>query len=372
MAKNSILDEYVFEKCVTGKTCLVYDKLQELKHISPEVCEKIFRENWNEKNHEAWRWYLENGKITTNFIREFQHDIDFRFLLSHNDYLTKELIWEFKNADWNWGDLTRRMDWTEDELLKIEDEIDWNQVVRYQKFSCEFLDNLIKNNKINTEEGWTRLSAQQKLKPWFIEKHITKIKWFYVLQNSKLKESFIEKHNEWYGYNEWCAICKYQKLSEPFMEKHLKNLDWDAVSAYQNLSEDFMTRHARKIGWGWVFDKKKLSVEFIEQNINRIKRNHNWFNISAKQDLTEDFMRKYDKYLYWDILSIQQKMGEQFVRDYFDHLDWGNVKLNKKNSFSPEFIKEMDELEIKTKPAWRINYILRQNNISKREWITSE
>lgn len=359
-SRNYFADIEKFTNFVVGKGTFAYEQLPTLKTLRPEVCEKIFREHFAEKDQETWRWYLENGKITANFIREFADKIDFRWHLSHNENITKDIIWEFEDK-WNWNDLIRRLDWTSDNLMRIEQKVvslNWNDVVRYQNFDSYFLDYLITSGRVNTEEGWTRISDQKKLAPWFIEKYEDHLNWFYILRNNKLKESFLEKYCHKWDYNDWCACSKYQKLSESFIEKHKNSIDWELISANQDLSEDFMRKYSRKLSWGWIFDRKKLSIELIEENVNRIKRHQSWFPVSAKQDLTEDFMRKYDKYLYWDLISIQQKLSPQFVRDYFDRLDWCNVKNNKKNSFSPEFIKEMDELEIKTKPAWQRNYSL--------------
>lgn len=348
-------EDDTFEKCISGETVLIYDKLTDLKKITPEICEEILREWIDNKNEEAWRWYQENGKINANFVREWQSKIDFYWHLSHNDHLTKEIIWEFQDK-WNWKDLARKIDFTEDELLKVEDEFDWNDVVNYQKLSSEFIDNLIKRNKITTPEGWVRISCNQKLQCWFIEKYADKLKWFYVLANNKLDENFIEKYCKRFDYNDWCNCCRYQTFSEDFIERHKKDVDWDGISSWQKLSEPFIEKYARKLCWSWIFNKQKLSPEFIDKNINRVRRNSAWFDVCTKQELSEQFIRKYDKYLYWDMIGICQYLSEQLVRDYFKNIIWKDVKENKKCYFSPQFIQEMDILEQKTKPAWMRGY----------------
>ena len=238
-------EDSIFEKCINGDTVLIYDKLTDLKKITPEICEEILREYIDGKNEEAWRWYQENGKINANFVREWQSKIDFYWHLSHNDHLTKEIIWEFKDK-WNWKDLTRRIDWTEDELLRIEDEIDWNEVVRYQKLSSEFLDELIQRNKITTLEGWTRVSLQPELKLWFIEKYADKLNWFYILEK-KLPEKFIEKYCNRFDYNDWSNVSRYQTLSEDFIERHKKEVNWEYISNSQKLSESIIEIYPRHI-----------------------------------------------------------------------------------------------------------------------------
>ena len=80
----------------------------------------------------------------------------------------------------------------------------------------------------------------------FFERHLDKVDWNNLSQNTNLSEAFFERHLDkvhwyWLSYN--------TNLSEAFFERYLDKVDWKNISLNTNLSEAFFERHLNKVNW---------------------------------------------------------------------------------------------------------------------------
>lgn len=84
----------------------------------------------------------------------------------------------------------------------------------------------------------------------------------------KLTQSFIEKHIYKLNFN---YVLKYQKLSVTFIEKHVRRITtklkgWDTLAKYQKLSYEFIMKHSVKLNYVLlVLYQKHLKLDFTEQ-----------------------------------------------------------------------------------------------------------
>ena len=184
---------------------------------------------------------------------------------------------EYENCN-TWHDLSR-MPLPESFIEKHTDEINWENISRYQKLSKTFIE------KHTDEVDWWIVSYCQKLSENFIEKHTDEVDWESVSTYQQLSETFIEKHSD---EVDWESVSLYQKLSEKFIEKHIHKVDWEGISIYQKLSEGFIERHADKVDWYYVSIYQKLSENFIRKYKNKL----NLRGVAKHQVISKKFARK--------------------------------------------------------------------------------
>lgn len=83
----------------------------------------------------------------------------------------------------------------------------------------------------------------------------------------KLTQPFIEKHINKLNFN---YVLQYQKLSVKFLEKHISRITtklkgWDTLAKYQTLSYEFIMKHSIKLNYVLlVIYQKHLKLNFNE------------------------------------------------------------------------------------------------------------
>ena len=223
---------------------------------------------------------------------------------------------EYENCN-TWYDLSR-LPLPESFIEKHTDEINWENISRYQKLSENFIE------KYAGEVDWWIVSCRQKLSENFIEKHVDDVDWMEICICQKLSEGFMEKHTD---EVDWESVSTYQQLSETFIEKHSNEIDWENISSYQKLSENFIGKHVDDVNWVEICIYQKLSEGFIEKYADKV----NWICISIYQKLSENFIRKYKNELNLHDIARHQVISLKFAKE----LGVADVFLRHNNCLKP-------------------------------------
>lgn len=217
---KNILEETVLEK---GIVDLIFHYK---KHV--EWAEKI------EKHNGDWFIISQDGDLTMEFIKHFEHKISIDGLLLKQK-LNTEII-----------------DYFGDRIIPVY----WS---------------LISMNKTITEE--------------FIIEYADKLDWQFISLKENLSEDLIRRFS-----NEvlWDCVCIHSKMSCEFMEEHIDNIDFEIISKEQDLDEDFIRRYKDDLNW-FLFSEK-LDEDFIREFQDRV----DWGVISKyKTDLSEEFKQEF-------------------------------------------------------------------------------
>jgi len=136
---------------------------------------------------------------------------------------------------------------------------------------------------------------QRKKTEDFFEKHIDKVDWRHLSENSSLSEAFFEKH---INKVDWRPLSKNSSLSEAFFEKHIDKVNWWYISWNPSLSEAFFEKHIDKVDWNCLSENPSLSEAFCEKHIDTVY----WRSLSGNPSLSEAFFEKHiDKVEWWHL-----------------------------------------------------------------------
>lgn len=153
--------------------------------------------NWND-----YKFYI-TTKLSRQFINEFQHKINWDYLLE-NQQLTCKLLEKYKNYLDNvcWRKLSAHQKLTTQFIKNHQNKVDWLCVSTYQKLSCKFID------EFQTKVDWNAISKCQQLNEDFIKKFKNKLNWKFIF-NSQLHlnyDKLIKIFNTTKGKNQYGKI----------------------------------------------------------------------------------------------------------------------------------------------------------------------
>lgn len=217
---------------------------------------------------------------------------------------------------------------------------------RHYNEDWEGIWGIISSNDSITEEyieshmdytwDWGYLS-QRKFSIAFFKRHIDKVSWYALSQNSHLPISFFE---EYIDRVDWETIWTNTSITESFIEKYIDRVDWSILCGNSSVSESFFEKYIDRVDWWSMGANSSLSRCFLEKYIDRFE---SWIDLSSWCKY-EDFLEKHFNRVKWGILSSCNKnLSEKFIGDNI-------IKLNRDTfigrSFSLSFYKRYLEFFI--------------------------
>lgn len=85
-----------------------------------------------------------------------------------------------------------------------------------------------------------------------------KIDWNKLLRIQRFSDEFLEKYCAYEGFN-WRQVSKYQHISEEFIEKHIATLECDLIKGRMKLSKEIIDKYPKQL------DNKIIMKELIER-----------------------------------------------------------------------------------------------------------
>ena len=239
-------------------------------------------------------------KLSEDFIREFQNEIDW-WAISIHQKLSEDFIREFQNRV-NWAAIASYQKLSEDFIREFQSKVDWEAISKYQKLSEEFI------REFQSKVDWTGISNTQKLSEDFIREFQSKVDWEAISKYQKLSEEFIR---EFQSKVDWKAISKPQKLSEGFIREFQSKIDWEAISIYQKLSEEFIREFQSKVDWEAISKFQKCSAKF-RREFNLSTPKNSWLYVTTRTKLA--YIKKHTNY---EIINDTHIIAYKIVRDNY-------------------------------------------------------
>ena len=152
------------------------------KSITQRVNEHLGTDYKGLITKEQWREISMFQKLSEDFIREFQDNVDWE-CISMCQNLSESFIREFQdNVNWNYISGSQKL--SEDFIREFQDDVNWEWISGYQKLSNEFI------REFKYKVDWYCISKYQKLSNEFTEEFKDK------LDLNKIKESWHYKTTE--------------------------------------------------------------------------------------------------------------------------------------------------------------------------------
>lgn len=149
----------------------------------------------------------------------------------------------------------------------------WIDFIKHISPGVTFLEKYVIKNA--NEKSWIEISKISGLPYDFILKYEDKLDWNSLIKSTKFTEDILEKNIH---KIDPAIISKYQDLSPEFIDKYCDRLDWHYICEFQKLTEWLMRKHSNKLDWGQTSWYQKLSKTFIEDykdRLNHIKLSYN-------------------------------------------------------------------------------------------------
>ena len=260
-----------------------------------------------------------------------------------------------KMKDKDWKRISRNENLSEYFIEKYWNKLNHDDICRFSRLSNDFLEKHF--NDLNL----LKIASNQVLSEVFIEKHFDILDNKIIIINQKLSENFIEKHFKILKEN-INLILEYHRVSIKFIKKHEKFIDKIDVLKFQPLSENDFYLY-KTVFWKAGFIKYQImKEEFIEKNIDDI----NLKLIIKYQILSDKFIIKLNDELNWDDLSFYQPLSENIIRKFKDKINFKT--LLQKQRLSTELKKEIGIEVVKTFDFNNLNDIdefLKDNKVSE-------
>lgn len=305
-----------------------------------DLSDKIYEENRN--NIDYWNFMI------TNTI------LDDKVILGNFEYLDKELL--VKNQK-----LSKNIILNE-HFLK-NDEHFLNLIFTCQSLDMDTLEELI---KLNENVDWNLISKFQNLSIFFIDKYKSKLNWRFLSEFQYLPIDYIhmmkdEIHFESLGKN--VAIIKL--IDDRFIEKFKDQNIWDCLIWSENISNEMLLNNLHKLNesqiqdllevrkldkdilnyildkysqvediYDYLIEGQELTEDFIIENLNKLSKKL----LVMNQNLSYEFLYEIRKEFYLEDLSLNENLNEELIEDILDN------KSEFNGDFDVDFIK--DNLDI--------------------------
>ena len=150
------------------------------------------------------------------------------------------------------------------------------------------------------------------------------IDWEKLFETEVFSENFIREFKDYFDWEFWGFVSKYQTLSEDFIREFGEEVDWQNIFKYQNITEDF------------VEEFKECFKECFEG----LGGSTNYGPVSI------DFIRKCKNYIKWDKLGVQflsQSLSDAFFEEFKDYIVWwyNCSPIYERDFFTENFIREL-------------------------------
>ena len=203
------------------------------------IPENWIEDHWDVLDHTVVCRY---GKLSLDFIN------------SHKDTVDPRALFCSDKVDEQW-------------LIDNVDKEYWihSKDVLSHPLSSKMIESFI--NDMTVQDLYT-LACQQDLSEEIIYKYRDLWYWPMILANQDLSMELINTLvDDYFDYDSFLIISKYQKLSERFIHKYRHKLNWKIISANQtHMSERFIWRHRKYIDWDILLNTgRKFSVKFMNK-----------------------------------------------------------------------------------------------------------
>jgi len=171
---------------------------------------------------------------------------------------------------------------------------------------------------------WNSISTRSALSEDFLDTFQKKINWNIILKYNKYSERILERfHLRLSASKSWPIVSKYQKdLSPEFMLRFKTQLHWGLLCQYQHLSEGLIRTMSDEIDFKAVsYFQTHLTTNFIEEYSDLLC----WSSISHRQPnilLDYSFIERNSNHINWFLLCKHHSLSKDFIERFFLHLDW--------------------------------------------------
>lgn len=178
-----------------------------------------------------WEKLSGSGKLTTEFIREFQDQLEWFLISSYQPQAASaDFVREFQDKVY-WDRISICQNLSEDFIREFKDYVDWPNISSHQKLSEDFI------REFQDKLDWHRISYHQELSENFIREFQDKVDWYEISYYQKLSEDFIREFKDKVN---WLVIGKLVRLSEDFIREFQDRINWCIIGKYPGLSAEFI------------------------------------------------------------------------------------------------------------------------------------
>lgn len=305
-----------------------------------DLSDKIYEENRN--NIDYWNFMITNTILDDKVILSNFEYLD-KELLIKNQRLSKNIILNehfLKNDEIFLNSLftcqSLDMD-TLEELIKLNDDVDWNLISKFQNLSIFFID------KYKTKLNWRFLSEFQYLPIDYIDIMKDKIHFESLGKNiaiiKLIDDKFIEKFKD---QNIWDCLIWSENVSNEMLLSNLNKLNESQIQdllEVKKLDKDILVDILEKYSYvediyDYLIEGQDLSEDFIKDNLDKFSKKL----LVMNQNLSYEFLYKIRKDFSLEDLSLNENLNEELIEDILDN------KSEFNGDFDVDFIK--DNLDI--------------------------
>ena len=198
--ERKVLDEGEFILLCLDKKVKFNSLIREY-NISEDIFEKYFFKKYNEEYIKLYSFYQPlSFEFVMKYINDFNSSIIFENLFEMSKFTSEQIYAIFSKM----------------KTLKYLSDTVYGILYKYQKLSCEFLN----NTKFN---------------------HIMTNNLQYIIKNNKIDEQFFEENMFCFSPEQIFMTLKLNKFSEEFIRKnlyHFSCLEKEYIIKYQNISQE--------------------------------------------------------------------------------------------------------------------------------------
>ena len=321
-----------------------------------DLSDKIYEENRN--NIDYWNFMITNTILDDRVILDNFKYLD-KELLIKNQKLSKNIILNeyFLNDDKNFLNLlftcqSLDMD-TLEELIKLNDDVDWNLISKFQNLSIFFID------KYKTKLNWQFLSEFQYLPIDYINIMKDKIHFESLGRNiaivKLIDDKFIEKFKD---KNIWDCLIWSDNISNEILLNNLNKLNDSQIQdllEVKKLDKDILKVILEKYShiediYNYLIEGQDLSEDFIKDNLDKFSKKL----LVMSQNLSYEFLYQIRKEFLLEDLSLNENLNEEIIEDILDNKSQFN------GNFDVDFIK--DNLDISFSLLNRLTSLYKKND----------
>lgn len=294
-----------------------------------------------------------NINITKEIIDNYpDHNWDWNYALSRNPSTTWEIIYKFSHVNWDWK-LLFENDKIPLKYINIinKDIIEWEYVSKSKYITIDFI--IKHKRKLN----WYYISNNAVI-TWDIIQENIDLPWNWegVSSNSNITLDIIKNNKFYRWYYTYWGIYSNPNITlnyiisiVPYNQSLVDVLSWVVMhTSNPTLSMDILNRFP-DLNWDWEFISynQNITLSFIEKHINKP---WDWNNLSKNPHLTIDFIKKHSSYS-WDWKKLvshpMKKCKKQWIYRFERiaanriHRFWRDVCYNPEYEYCRKRINDM-------------------------------
>ena len=120
-----------------------------------------------------------------------------------------------------------------------------------------------------------------------------------------------------------------------FIERHIDKIDWHWVISNPSLTPELVERHIDKVDWKWVSSNRFMPPEFFEKHIDKL----DWTILSQNTAMPPDFFERHIDKVHWEFLSQNTAMPPDFFERHIDKVDWECLTRNHFSEYKDKLIR---------------------------------